>query len=120
MRNVRAPAEKEDADPNLTAPTAPPYPPPPSLRLTSPPSRPLNVPSQREEEEDVAFPSPDLESRYADFSDDDLDDVYADFGVLFGSGSGSPEGGSGSSEGAGGEHFYEEYLDELDGLRWVA
>ncbi|KAI1758731.1 hypothetical protein GGR53DRAFT_210996 [Hypoxylon sp. FL1150] len=91
-----------------------------SLKVTSPPLRQPIIQSQREEEEDVAFPSPDLETRYTDFSDDDMDDVYADFGVLFGSGSGSSESGSGSTEGTGGEHFYEEYLDELDGLRWVA
>lgn len=107
--------EKEHPSPMPTTAT-----PPPSLKLTSPPPRPPNVPSHREEEEDVAFPSPDLETRYTDFSDDDMDDVYADFGVLFGSGSGSPENGSGSMEGTGGEHYYEEYLDELDGLRWVA
>ncbi|XXH04500.1 hypothetical protein Hte_010916 [Hypoxylon texense] len=127
--NARAaPGETQRADTNsnpTTAITASSQPPPVASlrRRTSPPPKPPNMPSQREqEEEDVAFPSPDLETRYADFSDDDLDDVYADFGVLFGSGSGSPEGGSGSSnEGAGGgEHFYEEYLDELDGLRWVA
>ncbi|KAI1402898.1 hypothetical protein F4819DRAFT_261298 [Hypoxylon fuscum] len=98
-------------------------PPPPSLRLTSPPTKRPSLPPQpvREEEEDVAFPSPDLETRYADYSDDDLDDVYADFGVLFGPGARSPEGGSGGSgDAAGGEHFYEEYLDELDGIRWLA
>ncbi|KAI2466981.1 hypothetical protein F4781DRAFT_330797 [Annulohypoxylon bovei var. microspora] len=81
-------------------------------------ARPFYLPE--DEDEGVAFPSPDLETRYADLSDDDLDDVYADFGVLFGSGSRSPEGSSGSSETAGGEHFYEEYLDELDGIRWIA
>ncbi|KAI1454898.1 hypothetical protein F4805DRAFT_297633 [Annulohypoxylon moriforme] len=72
------------------------------------------------EEDEVAFPSPDLETRYADLSDDDMDDVYADFGVLFGSGARSPEGSNGSGESSGGEHFYEEYLDELDGIRWIA
>ncbi|KAI1770457.1 hypothetical protein F4818DRAFT_263359 [Hypoxylon cercidicola] len=119
-RNARAPMKKENTDPNPPTTTNPSHPPPPSLPLTSSPPKPLHVPSQREEEEDVAFPSPDLETRYADFSDDDLGDVYADFGVLFGSSSASPDGGSGSNEGVGGEHFYEEYLDELDGLRWVA
>ncbi|KAI0901842.1 hypothetical protein F4806DRAFT_16029 [Annulohypoxylon nitens] len=73
-----------------------------------------------DEEEGVAFPSPDLETRYADLSDDDMDDVYADFGVLFGSGAQSSEGSDGSGEAISGEHFYEEYLDELDGIRWIA
>ncbi|KAI1654616.1 hypothetical protein F4813DRAFT_206574 [Daldinia decipiens] len=92
--------------------------PPPRLSVQSnPPDQP--TPPQVEDD-DVAFPSPDLETRYADFSDDDLDDVYADFGVLFGSGTRSPEDGSGSSETTSGQHFYEEYLDELDGIRWIA
>ncbi|KAI1094621.1 hypothetical protein F5B19DRAFT_18851 [Rostrohypoxylon terebratum] len=73
-----------------------------------------------DEQEGVAFPSPDLETRYADLSDDDMDDVYADFGVLFGSGAQSSEGSSGSGEAFSGDHFYEEYLDELDGIRWIA
>lgn len=89
--------------------------------LSSPSPKSHDLPSQKEEEDDgVAFPSPDLETRYADLSDDDLDDVYADFGVLFGAGMRSPEDGNGSIEAASGEHFYEEYLDELDGIRWVA
>ncbi|OTB20782.1 hypothetical protein K445DRAFT_7548 [Daldinia sp. EC12] len=99
--------------------------PSPAASCPSPPQRlsvqsnPLDTP-QQVEDDDVAFPSPDLETRYADYSDDDLDDVYADFGVLFGSGARSPEDGSGSNETTGGEHFYEEYLDELDGIRWIA
>ncbi|KAI1393292.1 uncharacterized protein F4822DRAFT_6682 [Hypoxylon trugodes] len=72
-----------------------------------------------EEDDGVAFPSADLETRYADLSDDDMDDVYADFGVLFGPGAHSPEHNSSSGE-TDGEHFYEEYLDELDGIRWIA
>ncbi|KAI1143699.1 hypothetical protein F5Y05DRAFT_3165 [Hypoxylon sp. FL0543] len=95
---------------------------PPPVRSGAPP-RPSPLSLQVEDDDEgVAFPSPDLETRYADLSDDDMDDVYADFGVLFGSGARSPEGGSGSSEAGGGvgDHFYEEYLDELDGIRWVA
>ncbi|KAI0840348.1 hypothetical protein F5Y06DRAFT_294332 [Hypoxylon sp. FL0890] len=88
---------------------------------SSAPTRPSPLSLQAEDDDEgVAFPSPDLETRYADLSDDDMDDVYADFGVLFGSGSRSPEGGSGSSEAGAGDHFYEEYLDELDGIPWVA
>ncbi|OTB07903.1 hypothetical protein M426DRAFT_19458 [Hypoxylon sp. CI-4A] len=90
----------------------------PSPRPSTPAGTTNTSPGLEDENEDVAFPSPDLESRYVDLSDDDMDDVYADFGVLFGSGARSPEGGGGES--AGGEHFYEEYLDELDGIRWVA
>lgn len=57
------------------------------------------------------------------------DDVYSDFGLIFGTGRGGPAGGdrSGTGEeldldvdaavGAGtAEHFYEGYLDELDGI----
>ncbi|KAI1804316.1 hypothetical protein F4811DRAFT_285210 [Daldinia bambusicola] len=99
--------------------------PSPAAACSSPPERPgvqsnlIDTPPPMEED-DVAFPSPDLETRYADYSDDDLDDVYADFGVLFGSGAQSPEDGNGNNETTSGEHFYEEYLDELDGIRWIA
>ncbi|KAI2615237.1 hypothetical protein GGR54DRAFT_303606 [Hypoxylon sp. NC1633] len=92
---------------------------PPMPRL-DPPVRSSNLSSHVDEEDEIAFPSPDLETRYADLSDDDMDDVYADFGVLFGSGARSPEGGSARSEATGSEHFYEEYLDELDGIPWMA
>ncbi|KAI0020889.1 hypothetical protein F4780DRAFT_316561 [Xylariomycetidae sp. FL0641] len=62
------------------------------------------------DEEDVAFPSAGW-----DLSDeDDVDHVYADFGALFGGGMRSPE-----AKAAGDEHFYGEYLDELDGIPWV-
>ncbi|RYO76435.1 hypothetical protein DL763_010476 [Monosporascus cannonballus] len=102
------------------------------------------VPGDDGDEDEGAFPSSDLDGRYADLSDDDMDDVYADFGVLFGGGGGGgssssssedhraggcSEGGGSSSrhrEGEGreggeehGGHFYEEYLDELDGIPWV-
>ncbi|KAI1410615.1 hypothetical protein F5Y13DRAFT_72864 [Hypoxylon sp. FL1857] len=114
--NNSSASSSEDVTPN-----------PMTARRPSPPARP-SAPSRpsplslqaEDDDEGVAFPSPDLETRYADLSDDDLDDVYADFGVLFGSGSRSPEGGSGGSEAGAGDHFYEEYLDELDGIRWVA
>ncbi|KAI2636549.1 hypothetical protein GGS26DRAFT_589161 [Hypomontagnella submonticulosa] len=91
-----------------------------SLVRPSAPIRAASLSPQAEDDDGVAFPSPDLETRYADLSDDDLDDVYADFGVLFGSGARSPEGGSGNGDASSGDHFYEEYLDELDGIRWVA
>ncbi|KAF3065841.1 hypothetical protein GL218_09339 [Daldinia childiae] len=110
--NQEGSPEKRSPSPGATCPSPPSR---PSVQLNPPDPPPLHV-----EEDDVAFPSPDLETRYADFSDDDLDDVYADFGVLFGSSARSPEDGSGSSETTGGEHFYEEYLDELDGIRWIA
>lgn len=108
-------SSSEDISPNSMT-TCRPSPP---ARSSLPP-RPSPLSLQVEDEDEVSFPSPDLETRYADLSDDDLDDVYADFGVLFGSGSRSPEGGSGNGEAGGGDHFYEEYLDELDGIRWVA
>ena len=99
---------------------------------------------QDEDEDDMggafAFPAPDLNTRYAELSDDDMDDVYADFGVLFGGGGGgsASESTGGDTSGGGGgsnsdsrgdedrdhnrvgeEHFYEEYLDELDGIPWI-
>ncbi|KAL7626086.1 hypothetical protein AAE478_002856 [Parahypoxylon ruwenzoriense] len=108
-------SDLENAVSNPTAMSCSAPPPRPTLI-----AKPLELPPRAEDEEDVAFPSPDLDTRYADLSDDDMDDVYADFSVIFGSGARSPENGSGGSESAGGEHFYEEYLDELDGIRWVA
>lgn len=108
-------SSSEDINPNSVMACRPP---PPARTSVLPRPSPLSL--QVEDEDEVSFPSPDLETRYADLSDDDLDDVYADFGVLFGSGVRSPEGGSGNGEGGGGDHFYEEYLDELDGIRWVA
>ncbi|KAI3320462.1 hypothetical protein HD806DRAFT_538299 [Xylariaceae sp. AK1471] len=71
-----------------------------------------------DEEDNTAFPAANFHDRYADLSDDDMDDVYADFGVLFGSGSRSPETRAVGSPVE--EQFFEEYLDELDGIPWVA
>ncbi|KAI1326679.1 hypothetical protein F5Y16DRAFT_225097 [Xylariaceae sp. FL0255] len=70
-----------------------------------------------DDEDNTAFPASSFHDRYADLSDDDMDDVYADFGVLFGSASScsSPEAESNPAE----EQFYEEYLDELDGIPWI-
>ncbi|KAI0468373.1 hypothetical protein F4859DRAFT_213013 [Xylaria cf. heliscus] len=70
-----------------------------------------------DEEDTTAFPSASFQDRYADLSDDDMDDIYADFGVLFGSGARSPETRAVGSPVE--EQFYEEYLDELDGIPWV-
>ncbi|KAI0103798.1 hypothetical protein GGR51DRAFT_241513 [Nemania sp. FL0031] len=72
-----------------------------------------------DEEDNTAFPAASFRDRYADLSDDDMDDVYADFGVLFGSGARSPEARTGPA-GPVEEQFYEEYLDELDGIPWIA
>jgi hypothetical protein len=77
-----------------------------------------------------AFPTVELDGRYDDLSDDDMDDVYADFEILFRQKSESPEVPGGGGGGGGGatinhqegssDHYYEEYLDELDGLPWVS
>ncbi|KAK8065741.1 hypothetical protein PG997_012488 [Apiospora hydei] len=70
-----------------------------------------------EAEESTAFPVIDDDYRYADLSDDDMDDVYTDFGALFSGGAAkSPGDGTRDDEE---EHFYEEYLDELDGIPWA-
>ncbi|KAF2972167.1 hypothetical protein GQX73_g1405 [Xylaria multiplex] len=68
-----------------------------------------------DEEDNTAFPSASFHDPYVDLSDDDMDDVYADFGVLFGSRSPEPRTANSSVE----ERYYEEYLDELDGIPWV-
>ncbi|KAI0876655.1 hypothetical protein GGS24DRAFT_210711 [Hypoxylon argillaceum] len=94
---------------------------PEPVQSTPPPPAPYALPEGGGDEEDTtAFPAASFYDRYADLSDDDMDDVYADFGVLFGSGASaaarSPEvAGPGPAE----EQFYEEYLDELDGIPWI-
>lgn len=90
----------------MTAPSQvmePPEPPPTSIM----------TPMAGADEDEASFPSPDMDYRYADLSDDDMDDVYADFGVLFGGRAESPEK---SRE----DGFYEEYLDEVDGITWAS
>ncbi|KAK0752784.1 hypothetical protein B0T18DRAFT_2366 [Schizothecium vesticola] len=96
----------------------------PKIRLPpSPRMRPLRSPELRTtrplidlddledlDDESVAFPTSEHESRY----DDEPDDVYADFGVIFGGG----EGGSLDDELE--EDFYEDYLDDVDGIPWNA
>ncbi|KAI0195887.1 hypothetical protein F4808DRAFT_326446 [Astrocystis sublimbata] len=92
-------------------------------RVLPRPRRPSSVPlladnDASDDEEHRSLSPVSFQDRYIDFSDDDMDDVYADFGVLFGSAARSPE-----TPGAVGtpteEQFYEEYLDELDGIHWV-
>ncbi|GAB1321035.1 hypothetical protein MFIFM68171_11245 [Madurella fahalii] len=90
------------------------------LRIPSPRLRPMRSPELRVtrpaialedltdlDDDDVAFPSSEHESRY----DDEPEDVYADFGVIFGGGE------SGSTEADAGDH-YEDYMDDLDGIPW--
>lgn len=77
-----------------------------------PPPTSIMTPLAGADEDEASFPDSDLDSRYADPSDDDADDVYADFGVLFGGGADASEGGEED------EHYYEEYLDEVDGIIW--
>ncbi|KAF7514643.1 hypothetical protein G7054_g15136 [Neopestalotiopsis clavispora] len=61
-------------------------------------------------EDEVSFPSADLDPRYHDTSDEDADDVYADFGVLFGSRADSLNGAEED------EHYYEEYPGEVKNI----
>ncbi|KAK8035108.1 hypothetical protein PG993_010103 [Apiospora rasikravindrae] len=70
-----------------------------------------------EAEESTAFLVIDDDYRYADLSDDDMDDVYTDFGALFGGGAAKSYGDGTRDDEE--EHFYEEYLDELDGIPWA-
>ncbi|KAI1739980.1 hypothetical protein F4680DRAFT_130243 [Xylaria scruposa] len=95
-------------------------PPPEPRRLPPSPRHAPSIPPPADisdEEDNTAFPSASFQDRYADLSDDDMDDVYADFGVLFGSGSRSPEARAVGNPAE--EQFFEEYLDELDGIPWV-
>ncbi|KXX82494.1 hypothetical protein MMYC01_201219 [Madurella mycetomatis] len=90
------------------------------VRIPSPQLRPMRSPELRVtrpgialedltdlDDDDVAFPSSEHESRY----DDEPEDVYADFGVIFGGGE------AGSTEDDAGDH-YEDYMDDLDGIPW--
>lgn len=84
----------------------------PELRSTRPP---FNAALEAEEgldDDEVAFPTSEHESRYE--VSDESDDVYADFGVIFGGG--SADGESSDDEG---EH-YEDYMDDMDGIPWTA
>ncbi|KAI1306647.1 hypothetical protein F5Y03DRAFT_136617 [Xylaria venustula] len=98
--------------PRATTPEQPPPPAPP----------PSDTATYSDEEDNTAFPAASFHDRYADLSDDDMDDVYADFGVLFGSSPRSPDRANAAAGGGSPpveEQFYEEYLDELDGIPWV-
>jgi hypothetical protein len=79
----------------------------------------------------VAFPHMDDYSRY----DDEPDDMYADFSIIFGgapggSGKGSPDHHQGAvatgaadsedEDGFGEGEGYEDYMDDLDGIPWLA
>lgn len=59
-----------------------------------------------------AFPSSEHDGRYD--SSDDPDDVYADFELIFCGG-----GSDGEPSDDEGEH-YEDVMDDLDGIPWMA
>ncbi|KAL2272025.1 hypothetical protein VTJ83DRAFT_1396 [Remersonia thermophila] len=102
------------------------------LRITSPKMRPLRSPELRAarpfielediddllvDDDSMAFPTSELESRYEDdLDDDDGSGVYTDFSVIFGGGGPPGEGDDDSrSSGSSGDMF-EDYLDDLDGF----
>ncbi|KAK4463876.1 hypothetical protein QBC42DRAFT_57050 [Cladorrhinum samala] len=102
----------------------PPGPPQGRLRIPSPRLRPVRSPELRVtrpalglddfddlDDDCVAFPTSEHESRY----EDEPEDVYADFGLIFGNGGGDCE----SSDDESGDHF-EDYMDDLDGIPWNA
>ncbi|KAK3339766.1 hypothetical protein B0T25DRAFT_467056 [Lasiosphaeria hispida] len=118
----RARVQMRASPPGSPAGLRPTEPTAPSLRLPpSPCLRPLRSPELRSsrpaidldeddlDDESVAFPTSEHESRYGD----EPDDVYADFGVIFGGGEDD------TSDDEPGEHF-EDYLDDLDGIPWNA
>jgi len=95
---------------------------PPRRLSPSPRLRPLRSPELRTtrplididdvddlDDDSVAFPTSEHESRYGD----EPDDVYTDFGLIFG-GECEPS----DDEGAG--ELYEDYLDDVDGIPWNA
>ncbi|KAL8403525.1 hypothetical protein RB594_008693 [Gaeumannomyces avenae] len=73
--------------------------------------------SSSDNEEGMAFPTSEHESRYE--SGDDSDDVYTDFSVMFGGGGG--DGAEDEDRMSGSEaDGYEEFMDDLDGIPWSA
>ncbi|KAK4167766.1 hypothetical protein QBC43DRAFT_203073 [Cladorrhinum sp. PSN259] len=113
--------------PPVSSPTTllqpPPGPVQPRLRIPSPRLTPVRSPELRVtrpdlrlddlddlDDDGVAFPTSEHESRY----EDEPEDVYADFGLIFG---GSAEGDMSSDD--EGEHF-EDYMDDVDGIPWNA
>ncbi|KAF3005228.1 hypothetical protein E8E14_002467 [Neopestalotiopsis sp. 37M] len=105
---ITGPKEHEQQQPQ-PQPQPEPAPHPTSTLL---PTTSIMTPLAGADEDEASFPDADLDSRYADSSDDDVDGVYADFGVLFGGRADSPDGAEED------EHYYEEYLDEVDGIIW--
>jgi hypothetical protein len=121
------PLSRAAAEMRLPPPPDPPSSPglrlPPSPRIRpvpqrSPQLRPLlSIADLDDDEDDVAFPTSDLESRY-DMSDDP-DDMYADFDVIFGGGGTTEEEAEDDAdETTADQEHYEEYMDDLDGIPW--
>ncbi|KAK0646840.1 hypothetical protein B0T16DRAFT_458723 [Cercophora newfieldiana] len=120
---TRARIQARASPPSSPAGLRPTEPAGPARRLSpSPRLRPLRSPELRTtrplididdvddlDDDSVAFPTSEHESRYGD----EPDDVYTDFGLMFG-GEGDPE----DDESAG--ELYEDYLDEVDGIPWNA
>ncbi|KAK3994223.1 hypothetical protein QBC44DRAFT_48692 [Cladorrhinum sp. PSN332] len=113
--------------PVVSSPSAllqpPPGPAQPRLRVPSPRLIPVRSPELRVtrpalslddlddlDDDGMAFPTSEHESRY----EDEPEDVYADFGLIFGGGA----EGDGSSDDEG-DHF-EDYMDDVDGIPWNA
>jgi len=73
-------------------------------------------PSDDTDDDGVAFPTSEHESRYMHDDEEEVG-VYADFSVIFGGGGNDIEEEEG--EGGDGEHV-EDYMDDLDGIPWCA
>jgi hypothetical protein len=76
------------------------------------------------DDDSVAFPTSEHESRYG-LDEDDSEEgevgVYADFSVIFGGGGGdNEEEDDGFEDGGGGGDCFEDYMDDLDGIPWGA
>ncbi|KAB5511662.1 hypothetical protein GE09DRAFT_981654 [Coniochaeta sp. 2T2.1] len=83
----------------------------PELRSTRPPYMADLDDEEELDDQEVAFPTSELESRYD--SGDDSEDVYADFGVIFGGGVADDE------EEQEVQDHYEDYMDDMDGIPWT-
>ncbi|KAK4227764.1 hypothetical protein QBC38DRAFT_183345 [Podospora fimiseda] len=122
MAGLQAPLPPA-VSPSPTLLQPPPGPPQQRLRIPSPRLVPVRSPELRVtrpaislddlddlDDDGVAFPTSEHESRY----EDEPEDVYADFGLIFGGGA----EGDGSSDDEG-DHF-EDYMDNVDGIPWNA
>lgn len=127
LSRVAAIARRRSMSPSITPPGSPSkglHPADASPRMIAtgagrlPPVSPRLQPlASLDDEEGVAFPTSEHESRYE--SGDEPDHVYSDFAKIFGGGGG--DGAEDDDGGSGGAvEGYDDFMDDLDGIPWSA